>query len=246
MHYKRIIFSDLHLGMSYVGCEALRQFLKYNEADEIIMNGDIIDFWVMNRKVVWKQEYNNLVRKLLSHSKKGRKLVYVLGNHDSCLLPYVGEYGNVTVCTEYVYESHGKGVLVIHGDVVDGIISYAKWLALIGAWAYDFAIEVNHVLNRIRSWMGLPYWSLSKRLKQKVKGAGDFIEKFEDAIVEYARHKHCDIVICGHIHQHKDRMVGKIRYLNDGDLCEDRTVLVEHFDGRFEIVTLIDPSHTTM
>jgi UDP-2,3-diacylglucosamine pyrophosphatase LpxH len=43
-------------------------------------------------------------------------------------------------------------------------------------------------------------------------------------------------VVCGHIHHAEIRDVNGILYCNDGDWVESRTALVEHADGRLEIL----------
>jgi UDP-2,3-diacylglucosamine pyrophosphatase LpxH len=82
----------------------------------------------------------------------------------------------------------------------------------------------------------LPYWSLSAYLKNRVKRAVEFISHFEDAVVREARSRDCQGVICGHIHTPDDRDIDGIHYLNDGDWVESCTALVEHLDGRFEVL----------
>jgi UDP-2,3-diacylglucosamine pyrophosphatase LpxH len=48
-------------------------------------------------------------------------------------------------------------------------------------------------------------------------------------------------VICGHIHYATIRDQNGIRYMNCGDWVESCTALVEHEDGRFEILTWTGP-----
>jgi hypothetical protein len=42
--------------------------------------------------------------------------------------------------------------------------------------------------------------------------------------------------MCGHIHTPADKMIGDIHYLNSGDWVESLTAIVEHWDGRFELL----------
>jgi hypothetical protein len=46
--------------------------------------------------------------------------------------------------------------------------------------------------------------------------------------------------MCGHIHTAADRMMGDVHYLNSGDWVESLTAIVEHFDGRFELIDFAD------
>ena len=87
-----------------------------------------------------------------------------------------------------------------------------------------------------RRRFGRGYWSLSAYVKQRVKDAVSFIGKFEAAVVKYAERYHVDAVLCGHIHSAAIRKFGKVTYYNCGDWVETCSALVEHLDGRIEIV----------
>ena len=130
----------------------------------------------------------------------------------------------------------GRRLLVVHGDAFDSVVRYAKFLALLGDWAYDAALELNRVFNLARRRFGYPYWSLSQWLKRQVKGAVKAIDRFEEALAHEARRRGFDGVVCGHIHHAEMRDIGGVLYMNDGDWVESCTALVEHADGRFELV----------
>ena len=130
----------------------------------------------------------------------------------------------------------GRRFLVIHGDEFDGVIRYAKLLAHLGDWAYDAALVLNRWFNAVRRRLGYPYWSLSQWLKRQVKEAVKAIDRFELALANEARRRGLDGVICGHIHHAEMREVHGITYMNDGDWVESCTALVEHADGRFELI----------
>jgi UDP-2,3-diacylglucosamine pyrophosphatase LpxH len=130
----------------------------------------------------------------------------------------------------------GQRYLVLHGDKFDGVVRFAPWLAKLGDQAYEISLSLNSLLSRIRRFFKLPYWSLSAYLKRKVKKSVEFISRYEEAIVREAKHRQCKGVICGHIHTPDDHMIDGIHYLNDGDWVESLSALVEHPDGRFEII----------
>ena len=113
---------------------------------------------------------------------------------------------------------------------------YARWLAFLGDSAYSLALTLNTWFNMVRRSIGMPYWSLSAFLKHKVKNAVKYISDFEDAVVKAARSRGADGVICGHIHTAEMRDIGGILYCNDGDWVESCTALVEHSDGKLEII----------
>jgi UDP-2,3-diacylglucosamine pyrophosphatase LpxH len=130
----------------------------------------------------------------------------------------------------------GQRFLVMHGDECDGVMLYAKWLAVLGDQAYSAALAMNTWYNAVRRMMGRPYWSLSKYLKHKVKNAVQFISNYEEMTARMARERGADGVVCGHIHHAEIRSIDGIAYLNDGDWVESCTALAEHFDGRWEII----------
>ena len=100
---------------------------------------------------------------------------------------------------------------------------------------YEFALRVNRGFNRARARLGLPYWSLSRYLKLKVKRAVSYVSDFELAVAREARKRGLDGVVCGHIHHAEIREIDGVLYCNDGDWVESLTALVEHADGRLEI-----------
>jgi UDP-2,3-diacylglucosamine pyrophosphatase LpxH len=236
--YRSIFISDLHLGTRGCKAEFLLDFLRYNEADNIYLVGDIIDCWRLKKTWYWAQSHNDVVQKLLRKARKGTRVIYVPGNHDEPLRDYDGmAFGGVVVANEIVHiTADGKRYLVAHGDAFDGVIKYAKWLAYLGDSAYSLALTLNHWYNHFRVSLGLQYWSLSAYLKTQVKDAVKFISDFETAMAAEARRHGYDGVICGHIHKAESRMIDGVHYCNDGDWVESCTALVEHLDGRLEIV----------
>jgi UDP-2,3-diacylglucosamine pyrophosphatase LpxH len=237
-HYRSIWISDIHLGTR--GCKAdfLLDFLKHNESDYLYLVGDIIDCWRLRRSWYWHQAHNDVVQKLLRKARKGTHVVYVPGNHDEPLRDYTEmQFGGVTILEETIHvTADGRRLLVLHGDKFDGIVKYARWLAILGDRAYSMILELNHWYNLARRRLGYPYWSLSAYIKGRVKDAVRYIEDFELAIAEEARKRGVDGVVCGHIHEAEIRQFGPVLYCNDGDWVESCTALVEHADGRLEIL----------
>ena len=236
--YRAIVISDLHLGTKRAQTEALLDFLRATESDQLYIVGDFIDNWSLRKAWHWDQLHNDVIQKLLRKARKGTKLVYIPGNHDENFRNFLNlRFGRVAVLEETVHISAtGKRYLVLHGDKFDGVVRFAPWLAKLGDSAYEVSMELNSVVNSVRRFLRLPYWSLSAYLKNRVKKAVEFISHFEEAVVREARARNCQGVICGHIHTPDDRDIDGIHYLNDGDWVESCTALVEHADGRFEII----------
>ena len=237
-HYRAIFISDIHLGTKRAQTEALLDFLRHTESDQLYVVGDLIDSWSLQKKWIWNQSHNDVVQKLLRKARKGAKLIYIPGNHDENFRDFINlRFGRVAVLHETIHVSAtGKKYLVLHGDKFDGIIYFAPWLSKLGDEAYEWAMWLSSGVNRLRRLLRLPYWSLSAYLKSKVKKAVEFLARYEEVVVREAEKRGCQGVICGHVHTPADRMIGDIHYLNDGDWVESCSALVEHMDGQFEII----------
>ena len=236
--YRSIFISDTHIGTAGCKSEFLLDFLKNNESKYLYLVGDIIDGWELKKSWNWMQQHNDIVQKILRKVRKGTRIFYIPGNHDEFLRDYLGhKFGGITVLYEALHKTaDGRLFLVLQGDKFDGIIKNSRWLAVLGSSAYNFTIFLNRWFNAARRKLGYPYWSLSAYLKLKVKSAGGFIERYEKALVREAKRRGVDGVICGHIHKSDMKTIDGVLYCNDGDWVESCTALVEHFDGRLEIV----------
>ena len=236
--YRTIWISDIHLGTPGCNADLLMDFLKSIECETLYLVGDIIDAWRLRKGWYWPPRHNDVVRRILKMAKHGTHVVYVPGNHDEVLHDYAGlAFGDVTVANEVIHETaDGRRLLVLHGDQFDSVVLYAKWLAFLGDSAYEFLLKANRIVNFVRRRFGLPYWSLAAHMKKRVKNAVSFISRFEEVVARAAAERHVDGVVCGHIHSAEIRQFGDITYYNDGDWVESCTALVEHPDGRLEII----------
>jgi len=235
--------SDLHLGTPGCQARALLEFLRQLDCETLFLVGDIIDGWQLRRSWYWPQAHNDVVQKLLRKARKGTRVIYVPGNHDEFARSYVAHnFGGIDVVDDWIHETaDGRRLWVTHGDLFDGVIQCAKWLALVGDNLYEFTLKLNRSLNSVRARLGLPYWSVSKYLKLKVKRAVSYVGDFEAALAREAHRRGAHGVVCGHIHHAEMREIDGILYANDGDWVESLTALVEHVDGRLE---LLDCSQT--
>jgi UDP-2,3-diacylglucosamine pyrophosphatase LpxH len=238
LHYKTIILSDIHLGTRNCQVEKVNYFLRHADAERIILNGDIIDGWNLKRQGVWKSEHTRFLRMILKRvEKNGVEVIYLRGNHDDILGRFLPmQFGKLSILEEFIHETKKGRYLVVHGDVFDAISQKTKWLAVLGDIGYRALMRLNRVYNKYRSWRGKEYFSISKLIKAKVKHAVNYVSNFEQEVELLAKRKNCVGIMCGHIHTPADKMIGNIHYLNSGDWVESATALVEHFDGRFEIL----------
>jgi UDP-2,3-diacylglucosamine pyrophosphatase LpxH len=240
MQYRSIFISDIHLGTRFSKAEEFLNFLKHTESDNLIFVGDIIDGWAIKRKFRWLQAHSDIIQKVLKKARKGTKVFLITGNHDEFLRPFapllMGD--NLEIVNELSYTSlDGKQYLITHGDFFDSITMTHRWLAIAGDIGYDFVLFLNHILNSFRKKCGIKrYWSFSKYIKDNVKSSVSFINNFEEILATHAKHKKYDGVVCGHIHKPEAKMIEEIMYYNCGDWVENCSAVVEHNDGRFEII----------
>jgi UDP-2,3-diacylglucosamine pyrophosphatase LpxH len=236
--YRAVFISDLHLGTPGCQAQALLGFLKASPSQSLYLVGDIVDGWQLRKRWFWPQAHNDVVQKLLRSARKGCKVVFIPGNHDEFAREFTEHsFGGIEVKQEAVHVlADGRTLWVIHGDEFDGVVQCARWLAYLGDNLYEFVLKLNRHLNRIRHRIGLPYWSLSAYLKHKVKRAVNYVNDFEVAVAHEAARRGHRGVVCGHIHRAEIREIGDVLYCNDGDWVESCTALVEHWDGRLEII----------
>ncbi len=240
--YRTIFLSDTHLGTRGCKADRLVDFLAHNDCQTLYLIGDIVDGWALKRNWYWPDSHTAVVAEILRKVEAGTRVIYVPGNHDEALRDYSGlVLGGVELQAEVVHRTaDGRQLLVIHGDLFDGIIAYAKWLAYLGDRAYELALSLNNTFNAARRRLGMPYWSLSAYLKLKVKNAARFICDFENALAREARSRGLDGVVCGHIHHAEVKDIAGMIYCNDGDWVESCTALTEDAVGRLRIVYWAD------
>ncbi|WP_158747139.1 UDP-2,3-diacylglucosamine diphosphatase [Acidisphaera sp. L21] len=238
--YRAIFISDLHLGTRDCRSDFLADFLRKTACDHLYLVGDIIDGWRLRKSWYWDETHDEVIRLILRKARAGTEVTYIPGNHDEMFrawLPMGLEVAGIRLRQEAQHTTaDGRRLLIMHGDEFDSVVRYAKFLALLGDSAYTAALIVNRHFNAIRRRLGHPYWSLSAWLKRRVKEAVKAIDRFETALSSEARRRGFDGVVCGHIHHAEMRDVNGILYLNDGDWVESCTALVEHEDGRLELI----------
>ena len=243
-HCRTIFISDVHLGTKGCKAELLNSFLKAHRCENLFLVGDIIDGWrISSTKWYWPSAHNRVVRQILRKSEKEKTNVfYVVGNHDEFLREYIAEHnfemGNIKVVNEFRHETaKGENLWVIHGDAYDGIRRNHRWVALAGDAGYNFLLWSNRWFNGIRRAFNLPYWSLSKAIKHKVKKAVSYIFEYENTVARETAKRKLDGVVCGHIHHAEMKTINGIRYYNCGDWVESCTAIVEDMAGNLDIVT---------
>lgn len=238
-----VVLSDIHLGT--YGCHAkeLLQYLKTIRPKAVVLNGDIIDIWQFNKRY-WPATHMMVVKHLVGLIAKDVPVYFIPGNHDEMLRKFKGfQMGSLKITNKLSLKINGEKAWIFHGDVFDVVMQHSKWLAKLGAIGYDTLILINRFVNFISQKLGRGKVSLSKKIKNSVKGAVKFINKFEDTVCEIASENKYKYVICGHIHHPEIKTVvtenGKVVYMNSGDWIENLTSL-EYADGAWSIYRYSD------
>ncbi len=227
------VISDVHLGT--FGCHAkhLVTYLNSIEPKKLVLNGDIIDIWQFSKRY-FPKPHLKVIKKIMTMASDGVEVIYITGNHDEMLRKFSGTtIGNISIVNKAVLDLDGKKAWFFHGDVFDISIQNAKLLAKLGGYGYDLLTLLNRLVNWYLEKRGKERYSLSKRVKNGVKGAVKYINDYEKVISDLAIENGYDYVVCGHIHQPKMEYVenkhGKTMYLNSGDWVENFTALEYQF-----------------
>lgn len=238
-NFRTIFISDVHLGTPDAKVHEVIDFLKHTSCDKLVLNGDIIDGWALKRGAKWRKRHSRFIRTVLKKMEKDdTEVIYLRGNHDDILDRFLPlGFGKLQFVKKHIHKGvDGKRYLVVHGDGFDSVSTNHRWIAVLGAIGYDALLAANRVYNRYRAWRGKEYYSVSKAIKARVKSAVNFVGEYEQQLQDLARRENCEGIICGHIHTPEDKQVGDVRYLNSGDWVESLTAIVEHFDGRLELI----------
>ncbi|WP_127136708.1 UDP-2,3-diacylglucosamine diphosphatase [Flagellimonas oceanensis] len=227
------VISDVHLGTYGCHADELITYLNSIQPKKLILNGDIIDIWQFSKRY-FPPSHLKVLRKIIGMASKGTEVYYITGNHDEMLRKFSDtSMGNFKIMNKLVLNLDGKKAWIFHGDVFDVSIQNAKWLAKLGGYGYDLLILINSFLNWCLAKMGREKYSLSKKIKNSVKGAVKYINNFEKTAAELAIENEYDYVVCGHIHQPKKEIYenkhGSCTYLNSGDWVENLTALEYSF-----------------
>lgn len=237
--HRSVFISDTHLGSKHCRDKELLSFLKQLKTEKLYLVGDIVDGWRLQKKWYWPNNHNRIIKEIIKISKH-TDVYWISGNHDEFLRNIDPiNIGNIKVCNNLIHVGpNGKRYLVVHGDMFDYLMKtkFGRYVMKIGDLAYDSLIWINLFVNKIRNFLGRPYWSLSKYLKYKAKTASNFIGEFEIEMINYCKKRKFDGIICGHIHTPAIRELDGVTYMNDGDWCENCSALIEHQDGTFEII----------
>lgn len=233
-----VVISDVHLGTYGARANELIQYLKSIQPKILVLNGDIIDIWQFSKRY-FPESHMQVIKCITSLLSKGTKVYYITGNHDEMLRKFKGfSLGNFKIVNKLVLPLSKGQAWIFHGDVFDTTMKHSKWVAKLGGKGYDFLILINTFMNWINQKLGKGKISLSKKVKDSVKGVVKYVNNFEETAAEIAIENGYQYVVCGHIHQPQMREItnkkGTTTYLNSGDWVENSTAL-EFNNGEWKI-----------
>lgn len=234
---RSVFLSDFHLGSRYAQAESLLEYLRSIQPDSLYLVGDIIDGWRLKRRWHWRPVFSQILARLFELGQSGTRIRLTPGNHDAFLREFVRDFGFVEIAHDFVHRTaDGRRFMVVHGDRFDDVEARAPWLSRIGAGAYESLLWIDASLNCVRTALGLERQAYGSAIKRRFKQAVTFVSQFERRLLQAAREAGCDGIICGHIHTPLVSHDSGLTYFNTGDWVEHRSALVEHGDGKLELV----------
>lgn len=235
---RSVFLSDVHLGTRGCNAELLLEFLRSVETRHLYLVGDIIDLERLARRSYWPRSHAAVLRELLRHAASGARVIYIPGNHDAALRAHAGLIvGGIEIRRRHVHTTRdGKQLLIVHGDELAPAVPCGRLLHALGASLYVVVLCAHVANSDLRRRLGLGYWSLAGFVKGRIARVGRYLRHFECAAARAARRENLDGIVCGHVHRARLARVNGILYCNDGDWVESCSSLVEHADGRLELL----------
>jgi UDP-2,3-diacylglucosamine pyrophosphatase LpxH len=225
-----VVISDVHLGTYGARASELVSYLRSIQPRTLVLNGDIIDIWQFS-KHYFPADHMQVLKEITSLLSKGTKVYYITGNHDEMLRKFKGfSMGNFEIQNKLILPLTIGTAWIFHGDVFDTTMKHSKWIAKLGGKGYDLLIVLNTIVNWFSEKLGRGRVSLSKKVKDSVKGVIKFVNNFEETAAEIAINNGYQFVVCGHIHHPQIKKMTNangesVMYLNSGDWVENSTAL---------------------
>lgn len=239
--YRSVFISDIHLGAVGAKTELVREFMEGLECEKLYLVGDVIDGWVGRKDRKWTADHADVIRVILEVANTGADVMWTPGNHDDFMRRVHGvQLGSIQIEHSFVHELvDGRQFLVVHGDLFDKTCTKYRPIAFIGAWMYEAVAQVNAKVNRKQDEKGRKQVDFTSALKRGVKKFIGKSTNYEGSIIEFAKESGFDGVVCGHVHRPKIEVLDDgFTYVNSGDWVENCTAVVEHMDGRLELLSM--------
>lgn len=224
------VVSDIHLGAVPEGTEpAFRRFLRHvqTEASELLINGDLFDFWFEYRSVIHSRHYRVLAA-LADVVEAGVRVRFVGGNHDAWGGSFLREEVGIELLPDRAeLELGGRRALVVHGDGVgSGDHGYKLLKKVIRSPVATRAFRLLH------PDLGSRLAGVASTTEEK-HGNAEGVNPMRAAILEQwateeiRRRTELELVLAGHVHTPivKECAPGRF-YVNTGDWINHFTYLV--------------------
>lgn len=238
VHARTVWISDLHLGSRSSKADRLLDFLRHTRCEHLFLVGDIIDGWNLEERWYWPRCHGEVLRELLRRAVSGVRVTYLHGNHDEFIGRLAGlRFAGAAFCREAVHTLRdGRRILVTHGDCFDIATNSRRWVARLDSRVLEWAHWLCRPFGSLRRRLGLPWRSWLACVREWVEDAVAPVSAYEAYLLGEVRSLGLDGVVCGHNHRPDLRIRRGLVYGNDGDWVESCTALVEHFDGRLELL----------
>jgi len=236
-HHRTVWLSDVHLGSRACRAGLLLDFLAHTRCDTLYLVGDIIDLRKLRNSIFWPRSHTDVLRRILEMSREGTRVLFVPGNHDEEFRAFAGvTLGPIAVEHQLIHTTaDGRRLLVLHGDEFDSLLKCGPLAAAIGHVGYRVLLTLNYLNHAVNELLGRPYWSLAQNVKMRIRGAVQYVSRFQNACMNAAREANVDGVVCGHIHKADIIERDGVTYCNDGDWVESCTALVESHSGELSL-----------
>jgi UDP-2,3-diacylglucosamine pyrophosphatase LpxH len=231
---RAIFLSDVHLGSPRAQADLLLDFLEHHEAEFLYLVGDIADDAGERTGERWPPAHRAVLERLRLMAAAGTRVHYMPGNHDPSFAELWGTGVTLAIASELEHTTaDGRRLLVIHGDGFDAELGPRRWLGRIGD---GLARALEHACHALERACLRRRSRLAVYLKERCKRWLGYTGRFERTALIAARARAVDGIICGHVHSAASRTIDGLYYGNNGDWVGSATALIEHVDGRIELV----------
>jgi len=238
--HRTLWISDVHLGSEGCKAQALVQFLRQNDCEELFLVGDIFDGWKLRSRFYWHPDHSRVIHAVLAKARRGTKVHYIAGNHDDFLRQFVRKQlrlGRIRLANEAIHTTaDGRRLLVIHGDVFDEVVSRLPLAAHAADFAYTLLMRADNAWQR---WQGIeqPMPKLSALVKTQVKATVQWLSGVDEKKLHRCRREGLHGVVTGHTHHAEVRYVRNgVTSYNCGDWVESCSALAEDYQGNIRLL----------
>jgi len=229
---RSIFLSDVHLGSRRAQAELLLDFLAHHEAEFVFLVGDIAE--ESRPREAWPEPHRAALGALADCARRGSRVHYLSGNHDPHFAERWKDAAALRIAREHQHETaDGRRLLVLHGDAFDGLVRRRRLTRLSDGLARGLE-RGSRALERLAR---LRPGRLGLALKERAKAWVGYTRRFERSALAAARARALDGIVCGHVHSAASCVREGLYYGNGGDWVGSATALVEHPDGRMELVS---------